>query len=105
MVGVNKMIHNKEARELLAGFFHFSYDVYSMDKMVDELEDIRDGLPYKDEYGNFNEDYTEINKVIIQLRKSSETIHEVMGLTFNKEVKDIMDKYKCPTQWSIINGT
>tara|TARA_R110000822_G_scaffold63424_6_gene155867 strand:- start:92 stop:403 length:312 start_codon:yes stop_codon:yes gene_type:complete len=100
-----KMIHNKEARVLLESFFHFSYEVYSMDKMIDELENIQDSLPYKDEYGNFNEDYTEINKVIIQLRKSSETIHEVMGLTFNKEVKDIMDKYKCPTQWSIINGT
>ena len=87
-----KMIHNKEARELLAGFFHFSYNVYSLDDMIEELQNITDSLPYKDEFGIFNEDYTELSKVILQLEKSSASIHEVMGLAYDKRVKDYMDE-------------
>ena len=88
----NKMIHNKEARELLAGFFHFSYNVYSLDELIDKLEDLQKSLPYKDEFGNFNEDHTELNKVIVQLEKSSASIHAVMGLAYDKRVKDYMDE-------------
>jgi hypothetical protein len=86
------MIHNKEARELLAGFFHFSYNVYSLDELIDKLEDLQKSLPYKDEFGNFNEDHTELNKVIVQLEKSSASIHAVMGLAYDKRVKDYMDE-------------
>ena len=88
----NKMIHNKEARELLESFFHFSYHVYSLDELIDKLEDLQKSLPYKDEFGNFNEDHTDIHKVILQLMESSANIHAVMGLAYDKRVKDYMDE-------------
>ncbi len=85
-------INNTEARELLNGFFHFSYHVYGIDKLIDQLEEIQERLPTKDEYGLTNTDIGEIQQVVISLRNTSRNIHEIMGATYGDHVKNYMDE-------------
>ena len=85
-------IRNTEARQLLTSVFNFSYHVYNLENLIDELEDIVEKLPIKDEFGLFNEDINEIQSVIISLRVASRNIHEVMGATYGEHFKNDMDE-------------
>lgn len=87
-----EQIKNTEARELLNGFFHFSYHVYSLDKLITQLEEITEKLPIKDEFGNFNPEVDEIQNVVISLRVASRNIHEAMEVTYGDCVKNYMDE-------------
>jgi len=85
-------IQNTEARQLLTSVFHFSYHVYNLDNLIDQLEEITEKLPIKDEFGNFNPEVDEIQNVVISLRVASRSIHEVMGATYGEHVKNYMDE-------------
>lgn len=87
-----EQMQNTEARELLNGLFHFSYHVYSIDKVIDQLEEIAEKLPIKDEFGNFNSEVDEIQNVVISLRVASRSIHEAMEVTLGDRVKNYMDE-------------
>mgnify|MGYP001361675563 CR=1 FL=1 len=84
-----KTIDNQEARELLNSFFHFSYNVYGIDKLITQLEEIQEKLPVK---GGRNTDFEQIEKIKINLRACSQTIHEIMGATYSYHVKQYMDE-------------
>ena len=86
------VIKNPEAREQLRNVFNFSYHVYNLDNLIDQLEEIVEKLPIKDEFGLFNEDINEIQSVIISLRVASRSIHEVMGATYGEHFKNGMDE-------------
>ena len=75
------MIYTKEARELLQDFFGHSYHVYSMDEMIEKLEDILETIPLK-EY-SMDVEYVRLNDVIERLRTASKCIHDVTGLVFD----------------------
>ena len=85
-------IKNTEARQLLTSVFHFSYNVYNLDKLIDQLEEITEKLPIKDEFGNFNPEVDEIQNVVISLRVASRSIHEAMGATYGEHFKNYMDE-------------
>ena len=85
-------IKNTEARQLLTSVFNFSYHVYNLENLIDELEEIVEKLPIKDEFGLFNEDINEIQSVIISLRVASRSIHEAMGATYGEHFKNYMDE-------------
>ena len=85
-------IKNTEARQLLTSVFHFSYNVYNLDKLIDQLEEITEKLPIKDEFGNFNPEVDEIQNVVISLRVASRSIHEAMGATYGEYFKNYMDE-------------
>ena len=85
-------IKNTEARQLLSSVFHFSYHVYNLDNLIDQLEEIAEKLPIKDEFGNFNPEVDEIQNVLISLRVASRSIHEAMSMTYGDHVKNYMDE-------------